>query len=202
MSFQYVFDNAASMSMDRMKVVATTTARDGTTRSVSRGGQYWRFTVRLPDGDRWTNWRSKISELEKLDKVTNDTIQLNNYDYLSGYQGDCSTRSGFVANIVEGSDEIVLTSTPSLASGNLLKAGDLLQLGSSGKVYTVAADVAYNETTVTLHRPVLESTTSGVTLSVGQDCSFTVKCVQFPKWDIFAYDQVSWSDAFVFHEVL
>lgn len=202
MSFQYVFDNAASLSMDRMKVVASTTARDGTTRSVSRGGQFWRFTVRLPDGARWTDWRSKISELEKLDKVTNDTIQLNNYDYLSGYQGDCNTRSGFIANIVEGSDTIVLTSTPTLASGNLFKAGDLIQLGSSGKVYTVAADVAYNETDVVLHRPVLEATSSGVVLSVGQDCSFTVKCVQFPQWDIFAYDQVSWSDAFVFHEVL
>jgi hypothetical protein len=34
----------------------------------------------------------------------------------------------------------------------------------------------------------------------GTDASYTVLCVEFPEWTIFARDQVSWSGAFVFQE--
>lgn len=34
----------------------------------------------------------------------------------------------------------------------------------------------------------------------GTDESYTVLCVEFPEWTIFARDQVSWSGPFVFQE--
>lgn len=32
--------------------------------------------------------------------------------------------------------------------------------------------------------------------------SYTVRCIQFPEWNIFARDQVSWNGAFVFLQVV
>lgn len=204
MSFQWIIDNAEAISINRKKVVASTTARDGTTRAVSRGGQIWRFDVKLPDGPRWTDYRQLISQAEARDRVTTGDIQFNNsgHQWLVQYQGDSVNYTGFQASITQGSSTITLTTSPTTSSGYKFRAGDFIQLGSTGKVYTVAADVAYNSNTVTLHRPVLESTASGVSLRVAENCVFNVICVQFPEWTLFARDQVSWSGPFVFAENL
>lgn len=205
MSFQYVIDSAESIGINRLKVVASTTSRDGTVRSVSRGGQVWRFEVKLPDGVRWSDeWRSKISKLEALDRTSTGTFQLNTtgMEWFSQYQGNSVNSTGFVATITQGSTSITLTTSPTTSSGYKFKAGDLIQLGASGKVYTVAADVAYNSNAVTLHRPVLEASASGVALRVGPNCVFSVVCTEFPQWNLFARDQVSWSGPFVFSEAL
>ena len=208
MSFQYVIDYAESISINRLKVVGSTTSRDGTVRSVSRGGQVWRFDVKLPDGMRWSDeWRSKISQLEALDRTTTGTFQLNNagHAWLSQYQGNSVNSTGFVATIVQGSTSITLTTSPATASGFKFKAGDLIQLGSAGKCYTVAADVPYTgagSTTVTLHRPCLDASANSVALRVGANCVFSVVCTEFPQWNLFARDQVSWSGPFIFSEAL
>jgi hypothetical protein len=36
----------------------------------------------------------------------------------------------------------------------------------------------------------------------GSDDSYVVRCIEFPEWTIFARDQISWSGAFVFVEVI
>jgi len=205
MSFQYVIDYAESIGINRLKVVGSTTSRDGTVRSVSRGGQVWRFDVKLPDGMRWSDeWRSKISQLEALDRTTTGTFQLNTtgMEWFSKYQGNSVNSTGFVATIVQGSTSITLTTSPTTSSGFKFKAGDLIQLGSAGKVYTVAADVGSGSNTVTLHRPVLEASAALVALRVGPNCVFSVVCTEFPQWNLFARDQVSWSGPFVFSEAL
>ena len=204
MSFQFVIDNAAQISMDRKRVVASTQTRSGVVRNVSRGGQVWRFEVQLPEGPRWTDYRNNISKLEALDRISTGTFQFNNsgHSWLVQYQGNSVNYTGFVASIVQGSNTITLTSSPTTSSGYKFKAGDFIQLGASGKVYTVAADVAYNSNTVTLHRPVLDSTATGVALNVGPNCIWTVTCIQFPKWTIFERDQISWDGPFIFYESL
>lgn len=204
MSFQWIIDNAESISINRKRVVANTTARDGTVRSVSRGGQVWRFDVKLPDGPAWTDYRQRISQAEALDRMTTANIQLNDagHSWLVQYQGNSVNYTGFVASITQGSNTITLTTSPTTSSGFKFRAGDFIQLGSSGKVYTVAADVAFNSNTVVLHRPVLEASATGVALRVAENCVWTVICAQFPEWTLFARDQVSWSGPFVFVENL
>lgn len=204
MSFQYVIDSAETISMNRLKVVASTTSRDGTTRAVSRGGQIWQFEARLPDGAPWTSWRSKISQIEALDRVTSGSFQLNSagHTWLSQYQGNSVNSTGFVGGWTYGATTLTLSTSPTTSSGFKFKAGDLIQLGTTGKVYTVAADVAYNSNTVTLHRPIIDETAAGVSLRVGPNCVFTVICKEFPIWTLFARDQVSWSGPFVFSEVI
>ena len=202
MSFQFAIDNAESISINRMKVVASTQARDGTVRAVSRGGQVWTFTVKLPDGPAWTDYRGDISKMEALDRVTTANISLNTtgQEWLWQYQGNCANTSAITATVPSSGNTITLTGGQA-ASGFNFKAGDFIQLGASGKCYTVAADVAFNSNTVTLNRPLLDSA-GNVTLRVAGNCVFNVICTQFPQWTIFARDQVSWDGPFVFVENL
>lgn len=204
MSFQWIIDNAETISLDQKKVVGTTTTRSGVVRNVSRGGQVWRFDVKLPDGPRWTDYRNNIALAQALDRTTTATISLSTagQSWLYQYQGNSVNITGFVATITQGSATITLTTSPTTASGYKFRAGDYIQLGSTGKVYQVAADVAYNSNTVTLNRPVIDATASGVALRVAQNCVWTVICVEFPTWTLFSRDQVSWSGPFTFVENL
>lgn len=126
MSFQWIIDNAETLSINRKKMVAQTTARDGIVRSVSRGTLPKRIEVKLPDGIRWTDLRTNIAAAEALDRISTATISIP-YAKFPWYYG----------NVNPGTDE-----------------------------------------------------------------SYTVRCVEFPEWTIFARDQVSWSGPFVFVEVV
>lgn len=125
MSFQWIIDNAESLSINRLKTVASTQSRNGTVRAVSRGTPKKTFEVRLPDGPRWSDYRSNIIAAEALDRLTSASIEIK-YSLFPWYYG----------NVQPVSNE-----------------------------------------------------------------SYTVICVQFPQWTIFARDQVSWSGPFVFVEV-
>jgi len=205
MSFQWIIDNAESISINRKKNVAATTARDGTVRTVSRGGQPWRFEVRLPDGPRWTDYRNNISKAEALDRVTSGTVSFSNagHDWLIQYTGDLANTSGLECTIPSSGNTVTLTAGHTgLSSGEyIFRAGDVIQLGT-GACYTVAADVAYNQTTVTLHRPLIDAADTGVSVKVGSACAWSLRCTTFPDWTLFARDQVSWSGPFVFVEDL
>ena len=121
MSYQFLIDHAESLSINRRKLVATTTARDGTTRAVSRGTPLARITITLPDGLPWDQIRSNIVAMEALDKVTTDTITIP-YEGYEWYYGN---------------------SVPAVPD------------------------------------------------------SFSVRCIEFPDWAIFARNQVSWAGPFV-----
>lgn len=207
MSFQWIIDNATTISIERKRIVSSTTSRGGVTRTVSRGSQIYKFEVQLPDGLRWTQIRGPISEAEYLDKVTVTSIKLNHpgHQWLSGYQGNATdpqtfrgqwTKNTTFVNIVQGGG--------GLTSGYMFRAGDFIQLGSSGSVYTVREDVPWNTYTVRLHREIIEETNTppgGILLKVGSECEFKVQCINFPSWTLYNHDQVSWNGAFTFVEV-
>lgn len=75
MSFQWIVDRCESLSINRKKMVAQTTARDGQVRSVSRGTMPKTFTVKLPDGIPWSDLKNYIVAAEALDRLTSATIQ-------------------------------------------------------------------------------------------------------------------------------
>lgn len=201
-AFQTVFDNAETISFNKRKKVSQTQSRDGTIKTTSLGGQAWQFEVKLPDGPKWTVYRPLIEAMEALDRVTVGQVQINNpgLDWLSGYQGDLADVSAVTVNYSTG-NTLTITGGATLGSGYRFRAGDFIQLGSSGSVYTVVEDVAHDEDTITLHRPVREDAGS-YTLLVGSDVVWNVICVNFPKWTIFARDQISWDGAFIFAEAL
>ncbi len=200
-AFQTVIDNAESINIDIRKSIAQTQARDGTVRAISQGALPWRFEVQLPAGPRWSDYRQNIARMQALDRNTVGTIQINKaaHSWLSQYQGQAANPAAITATFAAG-NTITLTGGQA-ASGYNFRAGDLIQMGASGAVYQVTADVAYNSNTVTLHRPVREAAGS-YTLIVGQSVTWSVICTDFPAWTIFARDQVSWSGPFVFVEDL
>lgn len=201
MSFQYVIDNATSISISKRKRVAQTVSRGGVTKATSVGGQVYEFRVQLPTGPRWSDNRRLIELVEALDRTTVGTIQINQaaHEYITGYQGNLTNTSNIQVSYTSG-NTLTITSGASLGSGFRFRAGDYIQLGS-GSVYTVTEDVAYNDNTITVHRPVREAAGT-YTLNVGQNVSWEVLCVEMPTWTIFGYDQISWSGAFVFVESL
>jgi len=206
-AFQWVFDNAQTIRIDRLKNVSSTTSRSGVVRAVTRPGQPWLFEVQLPAGPRWTDSRKYISEIEALDRTTVGTVQFSNsgHDWLIGYQGDLADPSAITYTTPSGiSNTITLTGGHTgLTSGQyIFKAGDVIQLDTTGHCYTVAADVAHDASTVTLHRPIIDPSSSSGTLLVAENCTWSVICVDFPQWEIFSRDQVGWSGSFVFVEDL
>jgi hypothetical protein len=211
MSLQYLIDNAASIGIDRKPVVAQTISRDGTVRSVSRGGAVWQFDIRLPDGPPWQLAREIITEVENFGRITPDTVQFSalNLAWLFGYMGTQANPSTVTVSIPGGAvyDQLNITGGVSITSGVLFSAGDIIQMTdgtNTGKVYTVREEVAWNDTIIKLHRPfVNEPTYSGtINLNVGGDCEFRVICVQYPQFNIFSRDQISWDGSFVLQEVI
>jgi hypothetical protein len=81
MSFQWVFDNAASISINNRSVVGQTITRNLRVRAVSRGTGVRRFTVQLPDGPAWSDIATDIQALEALDRFTTGTIKINAAGY-------------------------------------------------------------------------------------------------------------------------
>ena len=199
-AFQTAIDRAASISINKLKKVSQTVSRDGTVKSTSLGGQRWEFDVRMPDGIRWSELRGLIEQMEALDRVTVGTIKINHpgHSWLSQYQGNLTNTSAITVSYSSG-NTLTITGGATLASGFRFRAGDFIQLGTTGSVYTVVNDVAFNSNTITVHRPVREAAGS-YTLRVGPNVEWNVICVEFPQWTIFARDQVSWSGSFIFSE--
>lgn len=201
-AFQTAIDYAESISITKMKKVGQTVSREGVVRSASLGGQTWEFEVKMPDGLPWTTMRPLIERMETLDRTETGVIRINKagHSWLSGYQGNYASVNSITANFTSG-NTISIVSGPVLTSGFRFRAGDFIQLGTNGKVYSVAEDVPVSTTSITLNRPIRENTGT-YNLIVGQAVSWTVICVEFPQWNIFARDQVSWSGPFRFAEVL
>lgn len=202
MSFQFAIDNAESISIDTRAVVAATQSRSGHVRSISRGGSVWTFSVRLPDGPSWSEYRGDIARLEQLGRVSTAPIQFNlpGHDWIVPYQGNAANPAAITATVPATGNTITLTAGQA-ATGFNFRAGDVLQLGAAGQVYRVAADVPAGTNTVTLHRPLIDPAGS-VLLRTGPDVVWTVRCVTQPLWTWFSRNQISWSGPFVFVEVL
>jgi hypothetical protein len=205
MSFQWIIDRAESISIENKRIAASSITRSGIVRAVSRGNPTWKFTVKLPDGIPWQEIRGYIADSAYYGTVTSRTIQFNTSgqaSWLSKYQGNSVNYTGFVCSFSTGATALTLTTSPTTSSGYRFRAGDWIQLGSSGKVYEVREDVAFNQNNVPLNRPIIDTTASGVSLRVGPNCVFTVICTQFPSYNLFARDQVSWDSSFIFNEVM
>jgi hypothetical protein len=203
-AFQIVIDRAETITINRKAVVSQTISRDQTVRATSRGGQVWRFDVSMPDGIPWTTMRPYIEAIDAADRYTSANVSFNTTgttSWFMKYQGDSVNYTGFVGTVTQGSNALTLTTSPTTSSGYKFRAGDLIQLGTGGKVYSVVSDVAYNSNAVTLNRPVLD-TSGSKNLLVGPNCVFKVICTGLPNWTIMARNQVSWDGSFTFSEDL
>jgi hypothetical protein len=87
MSFQWIFNTAESLSINRLAVVASTQSRNGIVKAINRGTPKKTFTVQLPDGPRWTDLKTDIAAAEALDKHTTASITIA-YSRFPWYYGN------------------------------------------------------------------------------------------------------------------
>jgi len=83
MSFQWVFDNAESISINNRALVGQTITRNQTVRATSRGPGIYKFTVTLPDGMPWDKVASYIKDIDAADRFTTETVSLSDEGYTS-----------------------------------------------------------------------------------------------------------------------
>lgn len=99
--FQWIVDKAETLSINRKKMVATTTARDGTVRAVSRGTPPKKITVKLPDGMLWSELKSSIEATEAKDRISTDTITIPYSKFPWYYANTPSSDQSWTVRIVE-----------------------------------------------------------------------------------------------------
>jgi hypothetical protein len=83
MSFQWVFDNAESISINKRALVGQTITRNQTVRATSRGPGIYKFTVTLPDGMSWDQVADYIAAIDAADRFTTETVALSDAGYSS-----------------------------------------------------------------------------------------------------------------------
>lgn len=81
MSFQWIFDNAESVSINNRALVGQTISRNQTVRATSRGPGIWKFTVTLPNGLPWDKVASYIQDIDNAGRFTTETVAFTNTGY-------------------------------------------------------------------------------------------------------------------------
>jgi len=203
-AFQWIINSATALSIDGRGVVAATSTRENVIRTVSRGGRVWKFTVSPSPGKTYVESRPYLARLDQMDRITIADINFNHagFENIIGYLG--SGTGGFTVVVPAGTSVTTCTITAgSLPSGYVCRAGDWLQIGSTGSVYQVVTDpAAGNGATVTLNRPIDEAAGS-YTGYFGANVTWSVLCVERPTWTLVpagANMLVNWSGDFVFYE--
>lgn len=208
MSFQTIFENQQSMTVNNRRTVGQQVSRSGQVRVA----QYltsvpWVFTVVPHNYLPYATSRDIIQTIDNLDRQLPETITFNsaNLAWFTDYQGGAaSTPTGVTlgATPAANSQELSLANLP-VATGDIFKAGDFIMVG--GYTYKITEDVAYtgSTATVSIHRPVIGSPVLGDAVACGNNCTFTVLAERCPTYTLMPAPGsafVQWDDAFVFRE--
>jgi hypothetical protein len=86
MSFQWIFDNAETITVDNKPLVLQTITRNNTVRATNLGGAIKRYDVKLPDGIPYREISANIAASEALGQHTsaNVTVTLDGSVYATG----------------------------------------------------------------------------------------------------------------------
>jgi hypothetical protein len=140
--------------------------------------------------------RDIIQAIDNADRQNAETIIFDsaNLSWFTKMQGT-ATAATLAATPAANSQTLTLT------SNGTYKAGDFIMI--NGYTYKVTADSA--GTTVYIHRPIIGAPTSGTTVYMGNDCTFTVVAEACPTYTLNpmadgAY--VRWDQPFVFREYI
>jgi hypothetical protein len=76
MSFQWIVNQAETLSLDKKKMIGQSETRSGVIRAVSRGDMPVRITVKLPDGPAWSDLLANINAATALDRYQTAVISI------------------------------------------------------------------------------------------------------------------------------
>ena len=223
MSIQNIIDKAENIVITRGKISGSTISRGGRLRSaLVAGNQPYIFTVTFAPYQTYSNMRSTIEDLEKLDLVQYEDIDIGSTNtgmsWMVEYQGDLTTAqlgnlklSGtYSGNSIDIETEDV---TGSSSSDLMFRKGDYITFTDGYKYpYQVTADVQIgavttgSNVTVNVHRPIIAQTgytfndTKGVL--VGTDVTWRVKMTQKPGFTVIPGRYVQATGDFVIMEFI
>jgi hypothetical protein len=197
MSFQTIFEAQQSMTVNNRRMVGQQVARSG----YITVAQYltavpWVFTVVPHNYMYYPQVRAIIQSIDNKDRELPETITFDSAN-LSWFLEMQGTATSATLNGTPTPN----TQTLNLTSNGTFKAGDFIMV--DGYTYKVTADSAGS--VVTIHRPLIGTPTSGTTVYMGTDCTFTVVAEKCPTYTLTPMTDgafVNWDDAFVFREYI
>lgn len=197
MSFQTIFENQESMTVNSRRMVGQQVARSG----YMTVAQYltsvpWVFTVTPNNYLYYPTARAIIQAIDNKDRQLPEAIVFSsaNLSWFTKMQG---TATAATLNGTPAPN----TQTLALTSNGTFKAGDFIMVG--GYTYKVTADSAGSS--VNIHRPLIGSPASGATVSIGNACTFNVVAEVCPTYTLTPMTNgafVNWDEPFVFREYI
>lgn len=193
--FQDIFEIQQSMTVQNRRTVGQQVSRSGQVRVA----QYltsvpWVFTVTPHNYLYYPQVRDIIQTIDNYDRQLPQVIQFNSTN-LSWFTAMRGTSTTAVLNGTPAAN----TQTLALTANGTFKAGDFIMI--SGYTYKVTADSA--GTSVSIHRPLIGSPTSGTTVYMGNACTFNMLAQQCPTYTLNPMTNgafVQWDAPFVFRE--
>lgn len=197
MSFQTIIDVHQSVTVNNRRTIGQTYSRSGQITVA----QYlttvpWVFTVTPHNYLYYPQAREIIQSIDNADRQLPQYINFSS-DNLKWFTEMRGTATAATLASTPAANATTLT----LTSNGTFKAGDFISI--NGYVYKITADSAGS--TVTIHRPVIGSPTSGTALVLGSAVQFYVVAEQCPTYTLTpmangAY--VAWDSPFVFREYI
>jgi hypothetical protein len=210
--FQDIFEIQQSMSVNNRRTVGQQVSRSGQ----MRVAQYltsvpWVFTVTPHNYLYYPQVRNVIQAIDNKDRQLPESISFSstNLSWFDSYQGDLTLVQAAALTLASvpaaNSTTITVGNLPSVSStANVFKAGDFLQMGLYP--YKVTDNVlrgSGSTVTVTLHRPVIGTVTTGTLTAVGNACTFYMLAESCPTYTLNPMTNgafVQWDSPFVFRE--
>jgi hypothetical protein len=197
MSFQTVFENQESMTVNNRRMVGQQVARSG----YMTVAQYltavpWVFTVTPNNFLYYPTARAIIQAIDNKDRQLPEVITFNS-SQLSWF----TQKLGSATTATLNGAPTPNTQTLNLTSNGTFKAGDFIMIG--GYTYKITADSAGS--IVGIHRPLIGTPSSGATVSIGNACTFNVVAEVCPTYTLTPMTNgafVNWDQPFVFREYI
>jgi hypothetical protein len=197
MSFQTIFENQESMTVNNRRMVGQQVARSG----FITVAQYltavpWVFTVSPNNFLYYPTARAIIQAIDNKDRQLPEVITFNS-SLLSWFTQKLGTATTATLNGTPTPN----TQTLALTSNGTFKAGDFIMIG--GYTYKITADSAGSS--VNIHRPLIGTPSSGATVSIGNACTFNVVAEVCPTYTLTPMTNgafVNWDQPFVFREYI
>lgn len=222
MSLQSIINKCNAIQIDRRKVVGIQYTRNEIPRiSITPTKNPWRFTITMPNSYRYSDARSVMEALDRLDRAGPETITFSNrpeMNWIFRYQGVMTPAQ--INNITVSSftgDQLVLTGLPAISSSSVLfEPNDLIQIGTNPYPFTSTGQVlrgSAGTVTITTNRPnIITASVAGAAITVGAGCQFRVFCPNMPTYKLIVGGQfysgstlinnayIEFSDDFVLYE--
>jgi len=203
MALQDIIDTAVNIEVNRSKLVAQNISRSGRMSVASRNwANPFRFVVTPKPVWKYDEYRAIFEPIFTADRFSTQSIALTNYNvstgaviatnmlWLTQYQGgldsgnDGQLDSYTATSKLDNALTITKSGTPTVGT-YIVKAGDYLRINGATYPYIVSTDVqvsASTTETITLHRGMLESFSTGANIFVGHRAArFSVKVNKLPQ---------------------